>query len=111
MAPSLKIASLVIATTIFLLATLQAQGWAPEDYDPMSDIVPMTGPVEEVMVAVAGGLGTLAGADLCTDCLCCARKNPANCLRYKCCGKSKLNSNGTCTIVQDCGCRCQSTAA
>nr|CAB3452577.1 unnamed protein product [Digitaria exilis] len=98
MAPSLKIASLVIATTIFLLATLQAQ-------------VPMTGPVEEVMVAVAGGLGTLAGADLCTDCLCCARKNPANCLRYKCCGKSKLNCNGTCTIVQDCGCRCQSTAA
>nr|CAB3470784.1 unnamed protein product [Digitaria exilis] len=98
MAPSLKITSFVIAT-IFLLATPEAQGWAPVD----DQVVDMR--VVEQVVTLPGSVGMIDGSSLCMDCLCCAKGNPGNCQKIKCCAKRNCKPTGTCTVVQDCGCR------
>ncbi|OEL24696.1 hypothetical protein BAE44_0014290 [Dichanthelium oligosanthes] len=103
MAPSLKIASLV-AAVLLLLAIPQARGWAPED-DQVSDMVPVRMPAEQVLVAIPGGVGTMAGSPVCLQCRCCSRSAPGNCQMTTCCSSFNCNPAGKCNLVQGkCGC-------
>ncbi|KAF8648154.1 hypothetical protein HU200_065008 [Digitaria exilis] len=71
----------------------------------MVDIVPIQRVVEQV-VTLPGSVGMIDGSSLCMDCLCCAKGDPGNCQKIKCCAKRNCKPTGTCTIVQDCGCSC-----
>ncbi|PUZ72402.1 hypothetical protein GQ55_2G391200 [Panicum hallii var. hallii] len=99
MAPSLKIASLVAA--VLLLATAQARGWAPEE----DDLVPVRTPAEQVVVALPGSAGTMAGSSLCLQCRCCSKSSPGNCQTTTCSSGFQCDPAGKCHLVQDkCGC-------
>ncbi|CAL5072256.1 unnamed protein product [Urochloa decumbens] len=103
MAPSLKIAFLVAA--VILLATPQARGWAPEEGDQVPDMVPVRTPAEQVVVAIPGGAGTMAGSPVCLQCRCCSRSSPGNCQMTTCCSSFNCDPAGKCNLVQDkCGC-------